>query len=156
MSKIAKQTQAYRMARRIVRACNRMKAGRGVALQWCAQQRHVLHWMARKVRAGLDRREAQRIKMKERALWRAKADYILAFTRIVADGASMHPLVKASLLAACDAQHRNRIMHIAATPAREFRHDRPEIDPARQSRVVGVDLAKPGAERTVVTVRGGK
>lgn len=55
-SRLAKQIEAYRMARRIVRACNRMKAGQGPALQWCTQQRHVLHWMMRTVRAGLERR----------------------------------------------------------------------------------------------------
>lgn len=57
MSRLARQIEAYRMARRIVRACNRMKAGQGVALQWCTQQRHVLHWMVQRVEMGLRKRE---------------------------------------------------------------------------------------------------
>lgn len=55
-SRLGRQVEAYRMARRIVRACNRMKAGQGVALQWCTQQRHVLHYMAQRVAMGLRKR----------------------------------------------------------------------------------------------------
>lgn len=56
MSRLRRQIEAYRMSRRIVRACNRMKMGQGVALQWCTQQRHVLRWMMQRVEMGLRRR----------------------------------------------------------------------------------------------------
>lgn len=60
MTRLRRQIEAYRMARRIVRACNRMKAGQGVALQHCMKQRAVLEWMAQRVEMGLRRRKSRK------------------------------------------------------------------------------------------------
>lgn len=141
-SRLAKQLEAYRMARRIVRACNRMKAGQGVALQWCAEQRHVLRWMMRKVGHRFDIKRRQREAMKRQAMENVTAATVKAVTKrhAEANAKGWPTWLFAAHLESVKSVGRMRVMELAAIPAREFCHDRPELDPKRRPKGVKVGV----------------